>query len=103
MAVQVQLMGEIYIQAKKVQIRLGESDDDIPKTFAFFRSLVTVGKSVADLDLTEYMSTDLISSDSTALMIMCFFSRPWFQRLWVLQEVVLGHDITTRYGHWKIE
>ena len=41
-AAQVQLMGEIYIQAKKVQILLGESDGDISKTFAFFRSLAIV-------------------------------------------------------------
>ena len=41
-AAQVQLMGEVYIQAKKVQIWLGESDDDISKTFAFFRSLAIV-------------------------------------------------------------
>jgi hypothetical protein len=41
-AAQVQLMGEVYIQAKKVQIWLDESDDDISKTVAFFRSLAIV-------------------------------------------------------------
>jgi hypothetical protein len=101
-AVQVQMMGEIYVQAKKVQIWLGESDHDIPKTFALFRSLAIAGKSIADLGLAEEVCKDLIGFDFIAYVLMRFFSRPWFQRRWVLQEAALGHDITARCGHWKI-
>jgi hypothetical protein len=43
-SVQVQLMGEIYSQARKLRIWLGETDSDTPKIFAFLKTIAGMSR-----------------------------------------------------------
>jgi hypothetical protein len=102
-AVQVQLMGEIYREALKVHIWLGEGviEDRLPQLFALFRALV-VRKHSSSKSTTAVESLGLLNySQTIAKAVRGFLSRPWFQRRWILQEVALGHDITVRCGSFK--
>lgn len=102
-AVQVQLMGEIYREAQKVHIWLGEGfiEDRLPQLFTLFRALV-VNKHTSSKSTTAVKSPELLYHNPTiAKAVRGFLSRPWFQRRWILQEVALGHDITVRCGSFK--
>jgi heterokaryon incompatibility protein (HET) len=101
-SVQVQLMREIYHQAAKVRIWLGNADgQDVRKVFAFLRSLLILktdqitGQTIHDLvfDIWGEISSKPIEQ---------FLHRSWFQRRWVLQEAALSHDATVHCDLVKI-
>ncbi|KAH7401674.1 heterokaryon incompatibility protein-domain-containing protein, partial [Pyrenochaeta sp. MPI-SDFR-AT-0127] len=94
---QVRSMGRIYKRADKVHIWLGTANDKdcIPSVFAIFREQVN---TVEQLILT-YESTFGHISPQMVAALLSFFDRPWFNRRWVLQEVVLAHSATVHCGH----
>lgn len=81
---QVLLMKDIYSKASRVVIYAGESSDHSDK-------------------LLDYLSNMAISSPNSAMSygggpqgyqlvadLQAFLSRPWFHRIWILQEVLLA-------------
>lgn len=106
MNIQVPLMGEIYQQAIKVRIWLGEAmlAEHLSEVFATLRSLA-VYATHAERSKSRPKPNALPSmagKDYTP-EIKQFFQREWFKRRWVLQEAALGHDITVHCGHAKMD
>ncbi|OAL48543.1 HET-domain-containing protein, partial [Pyrenochaeta sp. DS3sAY3a] len=86
-AKQVASMGEIYHTANKVHVWLGPETgtDEVPAAFAYLKQCI--------LNPEEFPGTTVIPV-SMAFQLSSFFSRAWFTRRWVLQEVALAHAAT---------
>ncbi|OAL54015.1 HET-domain-containing protein [Pyrenochaeta sp. DS3sAY3a] len=97
---QIAMMDQIYSRASKVHVWLGEAapSDRMQWVFDLFRE-------IARSDRDEGKSMDWVVNKTdlwdTALpdAVDCFLSRPWFGRRWILQEVILGLDITLPERH----
>jgi len=112
-AYQVQLMGEVYQQAEKVHVWLGEgnSQDRLPEVFALFRALAVIEDIPPPSSSQSWERVRLVSRVDPVLLVRSdsilqeavgrFLLRPWFQRRWILQEVALGHDVVIRCGSYK--
>ncbi|KAH7125235.1 heterokaryon incompatibility protein-domain-containing protein [Dendryphion nanum] len=84
---QVQCMGLIFGHALKVRVWLGSAvkADRIDAVFDFFRkSTIQSVKGAVGQEVGQ------------------FFTRPWFSRRWVLQEIALAHDLVFHCGVFKI-
>ncbi|EXM07483.1 hypothetical protein FOIG_02493 [Fusarium odoratissimum NRRL 54006] len=81
---QVSLMSRIYSQAASVVVYLGESGDNSDLAIAF----------IMECDGPSQGTTSLSFPKSDILMgaLRNFFLRPWFTRVWVIQEVFLSTD-----------
>lgn len=78
---QVSLMAAIYSSATNVAIYLGEASEDSDLAIDF---IVECDKPSSDTNSLSYPK-----SDELVLALRSFFYRPWFTRVWVIQEVVL--------------
>ena len=94
---QVQLMWTIYAQADKVLIYLGDecSDSAIAMDFiaADYKILTSTHQSRPSIGLE---SGSLMSSQQRAIENM--LSRPWFEGVWVLQEVHFASEVKVLCG-----
>ncbi|CAG9985131.1 unnamed protein product [Clonostachys byssicola] len=106
---QVPMMGEVFQDAKAVDIWLGPENNTIPNLFAFFRALSTIpGISRWKTQLAMAKRVFLIMRQfffdvHTALKdMMDFFNRPWFLRRWVIQEVCLARHPVVHCGNQSI-
>lgn len=77
---QVALMGGIYSMAKRVIIYTGKEYSPVQKYLEALKS----GDS-------EYVRNNLSPTWFQSL-VTAFLSRPWFNRVWVLQEVAMARD-----------
>ncbi|KAF2729998.1 HET-domain-containing protein, partial [Polyplosphaeria fusca] len=82
---QVQIMGDIYRQAADVIIWLGTRNYEQQNTFTNVKS-----------KLDNYLSD--CDFDSVAEAIDALTNRPWWRRLWILQELVLSRQAFLRCG-----
>lgn len=87
-------MSSIYAIAHHTIIYLGDSSPQIDKLFTICESLLDHKQDIVD------------SSDSTVAQAFDqFVERPWFSRVWVLQELVLSRNpwvqCGTRRVPWK--
>jgi hypothetical protein len=83
------MMGDIYRRATTVVVWLGESD---PATDKAFQDLLTLGHAWRAMgDTKEEASLREIHRRSDPMMngISRVFQRPWFYRLWTVQEMTL--------------
>ncbi|KAK3493908.1 heterokaryon incompatibility protein-domain-containing protein [Neurospora crassa] len=95
---QVQLRTNIYHNALLVTVWLGESDkytDEaivlIKLTAYLQRSLEVKGERHYTANyLLRTVSSALSKSDLRSLALLKFFSRPWWSRVWVVQEVIVS-------------
>lgn len=105
---QVVLMGTIYQRAWSTLVWLGEDADNssgaIDTLLATKEALryYPYGRS---LEIDDFERLLLPASDSPRWMELGkLMSRPWFQRTWIIQEVVLSHQIIimcgARYISW---
>lgn len=90
-AKQVASMGNIYHTANKVHVWLGPETgtDGVSSVFAYLKQCV--------LNPEEFPGTDGIPTNM-AFRLSTFFSKPWFTRRWVLQEVALAHVVSVHCG-----
>ena len=107
---QVPLMGDIYSSAVQVIAWLGSPSKDSDQAIDFIDHLF---KSITDLfrrnvpvtmdSLSQSADCQFPSPGWTALAR--FLQRPWFQRTWIIQEVVLATDVLIICGgnalKWK--
>ena len=86
---QIAMMGDIYSHAANVIVWLGEADEHSMKVFAFIHNARTTS-----------ISWDLDSLDLRPICkaIQNFIRRPWFSRLWVVQEATVARNITLYCG-----
>lgn len=107
---QVSLMGDIYRKARQVDVWLGEEDDEtaiglslLPKLLAAFREGSGDGDDLDDEvpDLyTKFGLPFIRSARWTAFAQL--FARPYFRRMWVVQEVALGSKVIVYCGSHSV-
>ncbi|KAI5865815.1 heterokaryon incompatibility protein-domain-containing protein [Durotheca rogersii] len=98
---QVSLMHEIYTKASTVIAWLGEEDE---YTVPALRLLYGLS------NLLDWWSDDAKSAmrhlshnrkfKSFWVALGHFFSRSWWTRMWIVQEIVLARDVILVCGHW---
>lgn len=99
---QVKRMGDIYLKSRRVVIWLGPEADDSTLVLGLLAELgseVTVDTEINKIRPISGDRTESYWSDPRAAQpfehdrlssIIELLSRPWFERLWVLQEAYLG-------------
>lgn len=91
-ASQVKLMGSIYSMAKRVVIWLGPASEDSGLAIDFIQELKAKLPSIQlNVNLCQRTLTEPFHPKWAALSRFC--ERPWFSRLWVIQEVVLASKL----------
>ncbi|EON66485.1 hypothetical protein W97_05583 [Coniosporium apollinis CBS 100218] len=123
---QVSLMGDIYKQAMQTAVWLGEADEasNMAMDFALLIHRVRVKDDRVDLTHTAagipcrrlegllrrqiaYQDDEIAHPDLQAMRraVQNFFSRQWFRRVWVLQEVINAPVVVLMAGekvnHWS--
>jgi len=107
---QVSVMRQIYKNATNVVVWLGQDENgQAVEAVQFIKHLADTlceempGKShgMKDIDdLYELTNNDcLLQHDVSWLAVAWYFSRPWFQRLWVFQEVNCGTHVVVICGN----
>jgi hypothetical protein len=104
---QVQLMRTIYARARQVIAWLGEGTQESLNAFAYLskdprssrRGLLSnePWESIGLDFIIEPHKTDHYKED--LLCLIKLLERPWFRRLWVLQEVVHGENVIVMVGN----
>ena len=94
-AVQVPLMAKIYKRASSIIMWLGPPAVDLERALIFLvegaRAWI---ESNVDCDEEQKSVALQVLQDSGEMKVLCaFLSRPWFRRLWCLQEVLLSNDL----------
>lgn len=87
---QVQLMGDIFRTATSTFIWLGESSSSDQVVIDY---LLKQGDSD---------TPDLQLKNIPIKALRCFFERPWFRRLWILQEALLSKQPVVHYGRFTV-
>lgn len=116
-AVQTQRMNNVYRSAQKMMVWLGEGDNDSDNALSRIedinKSLALILQDSTPENITfieEWLRNDDLSlsdlpniGDPVWPAFGQILSKPWFTRLWVLQEVVLAKEIVVAYGRKQIE
>ncbi|KAK4182847.1 ankyrin repeat-containing domain protein [Podospora australis] len=82
------LMTMIFANASRVIVWLGEEMDGSDQAF---EALCKLEKSAFNID------------NMTLQCITTLLRRPWFQRVWVIQEVAAARQVTVKYGHCEMD
>jgi hypothetical protein len=92
-ASQVSLMGKVYSKAKQVSLWLGASTPQTKQAFRFM-------SSKQDLSYPDDWDerTDLFGLKDVFLLL----DRPWFRRVWVIQEVTLSDNVLMAWGDDRV-
>ena len=90
---QVSLMTQIYDHAQRVIVYLGEAADDSNEAMDFIR----------DVHAPEDHQIDEWSERPVSKGLQDLFKRPWFNRIWVLQEVAMARDTVVYCGDRSVD
>jgi hypothetical protein len=114
-AVHVPLMGEIYENAKRTLVWLGDAADDSDLAMDSLPGLLNIVQTMEPNEFRPHVSAwpDILLKYRLPAVgepvwhaLQALFSRQWFYRLWTLQEVVLARDpivlCGSRYIDWNI-
>lgn len=107
---QVQCMGDIYANASRVLVWIGESVrneaaecfDLIRKTNIVLDNLYLQYQAVEEIPPIQCQEI-LDANPADWDMVRRFMESPWFTRVWVLQEVGLARSATIYYGRASLE
>ncbi|VUC34395.1 unnamed protein product [Clonostachys rosea] len=90
---QVALMGEIFASARSVRVWLGEADNQVTEDFGVIRSVAERYqqrlRTSPELGLPTSRQAHEVIAHETFIFVDAdsIFIRPWFHRVWVMQEV----------------
>ena len=96
---QVSRMGDIYASASRVVIWIGEEDERTKMAFDFLPVLLAHLPKSTQSSSREEQADDQYLLPAEALMIArspgwealeALFDRPWFERVWVIQETAMA-------------
>ncbi|KAL6831916.1 heterokaryon incompatibility domain-containing protein [Trichoderma camerunense] len=87
---QIQYMAEIYSKANRVIVWLGEAADNSDQAL----------KSIRMAADEEHQSS---RKDTDKQAVLAILERPWFRRIWVLQEVAAAQHIVMMCGSIRID
>jgi hypothetical protein len=104
--VQVALMPQIYTHAGKVLVHLGIEADSSELLQELLQKLEKVNYGLSQKPMVsreEFRSYGLPPPDDKVwgalIDVLC---RPWFLRVWIIQEVILARDIRIFCGDWEL-
>jgi hypothetical protein len=104
---QVRMMGEIYEKASRVVVCLG----NIPNAWlgiTLLHELVIMSGTASKSFLAEHILSFLATTDIDEYLrarltsLLDLLHHPWFERIWIAQEVVAARSITVLYGNHEI-
>ncbi|TVY14492.1 Heterokaryon incompatibility protein 6, OR allele [Lachnellula arida] len=87
--IQVQVMGEVYRNAKKLIVRLGAEDNDIREVIEIMNELSGSPAQGAFEDWWHLHFQMHPRFLERCFAMLIFFSYPWLTRVWVIQEYVI--------------
>ncbi|KAG6002440.1 hypothetical protein E4U21_003082 [Claviceps maximensis] len=110
---QIQLMPDIYRTAACVQVSLGDISDDVPAALELLSSIADYSEHLDDsMHADGEIGLDLALRNGLVLppphdkkwsALRAFFCRPWFRRVWVIQEFVYATDVRVMCGDLEID
>ncbi|KAL3427255.1 Heterokaryon incompatibility protein 6, OR allele 6 [Phlyctema vagabunda] len=97
---QVNMMRDVYRQARRVLVWLGEEGEGekVKPLVDFARKLATVDPSTLPADRLVRQNS-LGFGDVHVRSLFCLLERPWFRRIWILQEVAVARETILYCGH----
>ena len=105
---QVQLMYKIFCQAKRVIAYLGEEADGSQNVPNFLRQIQAAASS-PECDTEGLWSEQDLKTlrlppyqDEAWTMLQRFVMRPWFVRVWIMQEALAARDLEFLCGEWSL-
>ena len=104
---QVKLMGSIYSKARQVLIWLGEGNEETDRDVLLSNEMVDRLSFYRPGIQTQQMLTAIEDAiiDVPFEHLSAFariLRRQWFERIWIVQEVVLAKDAVVLLGHQQI-
>jgi hypothetical protein len=99
---QVSLMGSIYSIARHTIIYLGESNAQIDEVLRYI-SRQEEAANLRKVKTYVVLPFESPSPDVVRSVAQEILTRPWFNRVWVFQELVLSQDPRVQYGTHKVK
>ncbi|MCJ1392041.1 hypothetical protein MMC18_004908 [Xylographa bjoerkii] len=106
---QVRLMASIYQAARQVVIWLGEEDDDTSPAIDLLSKIVVGANTQPRADTKEALKHNVAlagvptSTHPSWKSMTRLLERPWFSRIWVIQEAVMARQIIVTCGSFQME
>lgn len=104
-AQQVLLMAKIYASASKVMVHLGDEADGSDEAIELIHKIAKTNFSTlsskfkAKAGLTSFGLQP--ESHVVWRSFRLFWRRPWFRRVWIIQEFLFARDIAVICGEWE--
>ena len=103
---QVRLMKRIFATADLVVADLGEAGDDYDDVATIFNALMQITKTTTNHEQITYENYEMFGlpdhTDRKWASWRRFLARPWFRRVWVMQEYALASEINMMYGTFHL-
>jgi hypothetical protein len=112
---QVRLIGGVYLRAHTVMVWLGDSDEQSRNAFHYMekgilqdrlsnegRSSLITPTSAVHKSLTN-VREPAPSTQQVVDAFMTLLKRQWFQRVWVIQEAILGATVSLTCGNDTVD
>ncbi|KAH8801411.1 heterokaryon incompatibility protein-domain-containing protein [Xylogone sp. PMI_703] len=108
----VKMMGSIYARAARVRIWLGEEigieSESILVLECANQILTDAIQAVTPngstrFNIERHLKKDTRTSELAWESLAVFFSRAWFQRIWVIQEIANAPDATVHIGNFSLD
>lgn len=99
---QIPLMGEIYTKATNTIIWLGDENDENPGLAFETMEAVHARLQLSDVEITpdDFSRLDFPpANDQSWTAIRQLFRRPWFSRLWTIQEAINSRNLYIKCGN----
>lgn len=110
---QIQLMPDIYRIAACVQVYLGGESDNVPAALELLSSIADYSEHLDDsmhgegeIGLAVALQSGFVlppANDRRWPALRAFFRRPWFRRVWIIQEFVYATDVCVTCGDLEID
>jgi hypothetical protein len=91
-------MSDIYARSIRTLVYLGEAANNSDKAL---RLLEEIGKPDSGMDLDVLLLELPPNGDPSWKALRILWGRPWFRRVWVIQEFVLPPDVLMVCGEWE--
>ena len=99
-------MDEVYKDAEEVLVWLGEESEDSDLAMSFMESWTTGkgqksrdGGDASDLNEDLKLAFESAFDAAAETAVLTLLQRPFWTRLWVLQEIVLAQKVLIICGH----
>ncbi|MCJ1458322.1 hypothetical protein MMC28_008693 [Mycoblastus sanguinarius] len=95
-------MRRIFTKADLVVADIGEAGDDFDDVATVFNALMNISKTTAGYEQIDYERYEMFGlpsyTDQKWESWRIFLARPWFRRVWIMQEYALASNVNMMYG-----